>query len=568
MFPTLNMISDKWNEDVLPVLQRTRYAKFLPKRGGGSRGGRVSAIRFSNGATLRWMTGGGGDKTVAGFTARILLVTETDGFATAKASSDEADRLRQLEGRTRAFKDRRQVYHECTVTTEDKPTWSDYQSGSAARIMTPCPHCRGYVAVEREHLVGWKEAENEEQARELAHWICPACGQIISEDERIAMNRAARLVHRGQEITSDGVIHGTMPHTRTLGFRWSAFHNLFIDAAELGAEEWKALHAASDADKENAEKALCQFIWCLPYSPTIIDEERIEPKKVQQRVTDLSARMLPADTERVTIGIDIGKWTSWFLLMAARAGGAIHIADYGVIEVHSDQWEEEIAIYNALREFAEVVYRGWPMADASRPRIPDAIWIDAGYKPKPIHQFVKKYGTYPAEDARWFASLGRGETAHKKQIFRAPSRRTNLVRRIGDGWFLARAQAYNSANYVFDADAWKLAVQAGLRAPMGEAGALSLFDPGPDKDQVARHNKLAHHFAAEQRRPVTIEGRGTVLKWFKNGQVHWLDCAANARAALSALGFDPGGKQNANEETPADTPATAEDWWKQQSTKR
>ena len=37
---------------------------------------------MSNGATLKFMSGGGGDKSRAGFTARVLVVTETDGMDT------------------------------------------------------------------------------------------------------------------------------------------------------------------------------------------------------------------------------------------------------------------------------------------------------------------------------------------------------------------------------------------------------------------------------------------------------------------------------------------------------
>jgi hypothetical protein len=46
------------------------------------------------------------------------------------------------------------------------------------------------------------------------------------------MNRAGRLVHRGQEVAPDGTIVGDLPPTKTLGFRWSAFQNTFTDAGQ------------------------------------------------------------------------------------------------------------------------------------------------------------------------------------------------------------------------------------------------------------------------------------------------------------------------------------------------
>jgi hypothetical protein len=94
--PSLDTVSDKWYEDLLPVIERTRYKDLLPLRGGGSRGGRVSSVRLRNGATLRFMTGGGSDKARASFTSRVLVVTETDDFAKTAETSLEANKLKQL----------------------------------------------------------------------------------------------------------------------------------------------------------------------------------------------------------------------------------------------------------------------------------------------------------------------------------------------------------------------------------------------------------------------------------------------------------------------------------------
>jgi len=547
--PSLDTVSDKWYEDLLPVIERTRYRDLLPRRGGGSRGGRVSSVRLRNGATLRFMTGGGSDKTRASFTSRILVVTETDDFAKAAETSLEADKLRQLEGRTKAYKDRAVIYQECTVTTRENPTWRYYEQGSASRILTPCPHCAGWVEMEREQLVRWHEAENEEAARQAACWACPACGGEIDEEQRIDMNRTARLVHKGQEIRPDGEIVGPLPPTRNLGFRWSAFHNLFTDAAELAAEEWKG---KSSADEENSEKALRQFIWCRPYIPALLEDAPIDPKMVAKRYEKLGHREIPADTKYLTIGVDIGKWTSWFLLLAFRECKRIHIADYGVIEVHSDDYKEEIAILLALREFKTSMEGGWPIEGSGRVRLPDAIWIDAGHIPAVIHRFCREAGTFP--NGRWFAAIGRGACAVAKQKYRAPRRVTNEIRRIGQGWFLAHAREHGSYQFTFDADHWKTWLQAGLRTPLDQPGAITLFDPGSDKSMRDRHNKLSRHFASEQLQQRMEPGKGLVQEWVKHGANHWLDCGAMASAAGNERGF------GLFEEAKTDAACTVQEW--------
>src|SRR6187397_1637772 len=87
--PDMDMAGDKWREDILPVIERSNYRELLPSTGGGSRGGRVESLQFANGATLKFMSGGGSNKSRAGFTSRVVVITETDGMDQAGATSRE-----------------------------------------------------------------------------------------------------------------------------------------------------------------------------------------------------------------------------------------------------------------------------------------------------------------------------------------------------------------------------------------------------------------------------------------------------------------------------------------------
>ncbi len=230
----MDVAYDKWALDILPVIERSRYRDQLPTQGRGSRGGTFRSIRFKNGATLRFMSGGGGDKSRAAFTARVLVVTETDGLAVASATSKETDKLKQLEARTRAYASRKRVYMECTVTSTDGRTWTEYSAGTKSRIYLACPHCRSWVSPERQHLVGWQDATTAVDAREQSAVYCPECGERWSDDERVAANAEPRLVHRGQDIDGDGKVVGEAPATNTFGLRWTATTNLFVSPGDIG----------------------------------------------------------------------------------------------------------------------------------------------------------------------------------------------------------------------------------------------------------------------------------------------------------------------------------------------
>jgi hypothetical protein len=171
--PSLDMVSDKWNEDLKPAIERTQFKDLLPRSGPGSRGGNVRRITFGNGATLRFMTGGGRDKTRAGYTARVCVTTEVDGMDEAGSTSRETDKIAQLEGRTSAFGDHARFYGECTVSIDMGRTWREYTGGTESKLAIRCQHCRQFVTPEREHLVGWQDAADVDAAAEKASLVCP-----------------------------------------------------------------------------------------------------------------------------------------------------------------------------------------------------------------------------------------------------------------------------------------------------------------------------------------------------------------------------------------------------------
>lgn len=409
--------------------------------------------------------------------------------------------------------------------------------------------------MEREQFTGW-DCENEEEARANAKWLCPLCGVEITETERVAANHSSMLIHKGQKVDPSGQVVGPMPPTRSLGFRWSAYHNLFTDASVLASDEWNAKHASN---QEEAEKNIRQTVWCIPYLPSVIDDGALDVNAVMHRTEKIGHREIPADTQHLTIGVDIGDWHSWFLLLAFRANGQIHVPDYGVIEVHSDSMKRELAVLTSLREFRDTVMAGWPMQGTSKPRIPDQVWIDAGHMPTAIHQFCKESGTFP--DGKWLATLGRGSSQMHKMRYTAPKRTGNEIRRIGEKWFIAKSQEHHSFTCTLDADYWKLALQSGLRIPILDeegkpnAGAISLFDPGSDKMVAKRHTTLARHFASEQIIQRMVEGKGLVIEWQQHGANHWLDAAAEALSAGNYLGF-----QFTKPSNTAEQAVTVNDW--------
>lgn len=530
--PHLDLAAAKWQEDILPVIERTKYRELLPRIGSGSRGGgKLVSVAFRHGRTLRFMGGGGNDKQRAGYTARVLVVTETDGLDESGGKSREAAKLEQMEARTRAFGERARIYLECTLTTKAGRTWREYEGGTMSRIVLPCPHCGEYVTPDREHFTGWEDAEDELEAIELSALGCPSCGAVWTEEERLEANRKCVLAHRGQEVARDGTVSGPIPRTLTFGFRWTATNNLFIPIARIGAEEWKGRRAQ---DPEDAEKKLCQFTWAHPYEPPAVDTTPLTSDAITVRVLEdprgrdgyrYPRGTVPKDATQLALGIDLGKRLCHWTLVAFRPGATPHVVDYSILEVPSDQLGVERALLAALRGFRDdAVTPGWPVEDSDARRLPDQVWVDAAWQTDVVYGFMRETARIQQHAKRFRPYIGRGASSTK---YVEPKSTSSTVRHLGDGYHIARLSKEKLLLVEVNADRWKSWVHDRLATPPGESGAMSLFTAPPND-----HFRLAQHFTAEKQVQEFVAGKGEVTRWIaERRDNHWLDSTYAACAA-------------------------------------
>jgi len=531
--PTMDIARDKWNNEILPAIRAIpRFRAQLPDIGAGSRGGAPEEIAFRHGPKLKFMSAHGGDEKRSSYTARVLVATEIDKMDTAGQVSREAPPIDQMQSRLLSYDEsERQTYLECTVSIEHGAIWTEIKAGTDSRIVCPCPACGEWVTPEREHLVGWRDAASKSAARRAARWNCPTCAAEWTDKQRREINQENNLAHRGQSIDAAGRVTGELPDTDALGFRWNAFNNLFWSTSAIASAEWEA---ARQPDEDAAEKKMRQFYWTIPWDPPEFEDVPLDAKAIVKRTGDLPQGILPADTTHFVIAIDLGKYQSWFLCLAARSNGLLHVPDYGVIENHTDDHTTEVAVLTGLREFRDVIDTGWPIDGRPDRRLPDRVFIDAGWQPDVVFRFTGESGAGRAN--RYLATLGRGVSQYRSTRYTAPKRTGNEVRRIGDGWFLTRVPRVRSWQLTFDADKYKLAIQEAFARPVGEPGAVTLFAAVGN-----RHNKLSRHITSERLIKKFKRGKGEVQEWEKHGPNHWLDCGAGAMAALSFAGFGPGG---------------------------
>lgn len=534
--PEARMADDKYKVDLLPVMKASPLLRpLIPKSGPGSQGGVVrDTIRFGNSAALKIMTRSGSDQSKAGFTSRVVVVTEAAGFSRVAETSREANPLKQLQARQKAWdaEDRR-LYVEGTVTIEEDLPWSAKAESSNSRIVSQCPWCDEWVLPERENLVGYEDAKSQGEAGRRGYWICPECSSQIDEEMRRGMVARAKLLHQGQWVDEHGNVRGEPPDTRRMFFRYTAWHNMFVSTKTLAEEEWRASRIdPEDAEFEDSEKERCQFVWATPYVPTIIDRAPLQTSMITQRREAFPRGVCPDDTTHLACGVDMGLNTAWYLVLAGRECGQTHIVDYGPLDVLSRDFEVSIAIHMCLSDLRQTLQCGYRLG--SSVLAPELTYTDANWETDAVFDVAKEFGARKLK-GNWLPIFGRG-SGQMMKMYQAPKKLGKGVVEIGNGWNVAVHKTHRMYNAFVNVDYWKYAVHSAfyINEHGGELapGAMTLFQA--PKNQ---HKQIARHFVNEQQTLEFVPGRGEILKWNRTGANHLLDCAAYARAALDRLGY-------------------------------
>lgn len=530
--PTKDLIKDKWEMDILPAIRASRYRDELPTAGPGSRGGNPTLIKFRGGGVLRFMSAGGSDKSVAGFTSRVVVLTEVDGFDQASEASREADKVTQMLARTKAYEGRGTQCHymECTASYDTGRIWQEYTSGTYSKLYLPCPKCGHWVLLDRENLFGWHDAPDVDAAKENAFFACPDCGEAWEENEWRDCNADSRLVHRGQEIDEEGNITGDAARTDTFGFRLGGANNVFgASPSSLAAAEWRA---SRKLDEEMAEKEMRQFYWALPH------EDENKPL-VELSVTDISARMaggwvcgvVPDWADTITIGIDVGKYLCHWTAVAWGDNACGRIIDYGRLEVPSKEYSVEDALPIAFNIFMDQIREGWKKPKDANPIYASAIFVDAGYQTAAVRKACDDLGQL------WMSIFGREEGGQTGR-YHGPDNAGGHVLWVGESMHMSKPPAgFESPYMVIDANYWKAWLHERLTSvvdPKGELsrGAMTLYTTNPKE-----HITFAHHMCAEVQKKFYKPNRGEIIAFERlSRNNHFLDSTAYACAAGSFVG--------------------------------
>jgi phage terminase large subunit GpA-like protein len=516
--PLLDLVSDKWLMEIFPAIEASRYRDLLPHSGAGSKGGVGNLLKFQNGAALRFMTGGGSDKTRSSFTAPVLVTTETEGFADVSASSTEkVTPLDQLKSRTSFYGSRARIYHECTLTTELGIMWTGHTNGSGGQLVFECHGCGNWIHPEKADLVGWQDAPNELRAKADARWSCPHCGILIEEPQRKAALKRARIIHRGESIDADGQVIGNRTETEVLSFRFGASGNAFKEPGVIGVELWRAKYQLNSEASEVKLRALDQWTFATPVKPEAVIVDPLDIQRLLVRQSDTPRGFCPEDTFQLTAGCDIRKTQLHWFVIAWSASGP-RVVDFGIERVPSGDMPVSDAIQSAGETVQELFQGGFRVHNSETMLHVTLTLADAGWETDAVELLC-------AKDPTFMPSMGFGAGLLRDRKYVKP-KNERTARIIGQGFHVAEVRGRLLVE--LDANKQKSLLHKSLSVEDLQSPHALLLPKALPQDL----REMVYELTSEVQQDRFKPGIGVVTEWKPvRRRNHFLDAAYQAFAA-------------------------------------
>jgi hypothetical protein len=260
------------------------------------------------------------------------------------------------------------------------------------------------------------------------------------------------------------------------------------------------------------------------------EDSGISAAMIQCRVNLLPRGLVPVDAAFLTAGIDIGKFTCHWTVIAWQHDATGWIIDYGIAEVLGTERQDDDGIEDALRRTLHQ-WREETLAEpyrtaAGEPKELDLILIDTGWREDGPFGFIRDVRGRPYRGCKGFGS------SPNQSPFRT-ARQEGPDLKLGEHWY---AQRRHDGLWLhgLNADHWKRWLHDRLLTPVGGKGSLSLYGSMEDARQ---HTSFAKHLVAEVEREEFVRGKGLRRSWFKvNRNNHWLDATYMACAAAGMAG--------------------------------
>jgi len=374
----------------------------------------------------------------------------------------------------------------------ESPIWRLWQEGTRHHWAWPCRHC-GEFFIPRFKQLGWPKGATPVQARRDAWVECPRCGGIHTDEDKAWLNARGAMIAPGQsaELVDDRpVVRGDTPDATAISFWTSGLCSPFVSFGQR-AETYLTALASGDHDRiQTAMNAGFGECYAMTASGDVP-----EWQEVMERRIPIPTGRIPEGAFRLVAGVDVQKFSLYYVIRAFGARGTSWLIDYGQLYGPTDQDE----VWDALTDLLLTPIGGWQI---------ERVGIDSGFRPNKreggeehkVYEYCRRMG--------WLCYPTKG-----KDVQNPPYRSSRIeVKRDG------KASKYSVNLIWLSSDFFKSLVMSRLRTPVDKPGAL-LIPENVTED-------YARQLTSEAR--IVVEGKPQWVRRSRDN--HYLDCEAIAAA--------------------------------------
>lgn len=300
-----------------------------------------------------------------------------------------------------------------------------------------------------------------------------------------------------------------------------------------------------------------------PAEPDASEQLRLDKDALAVRVSGYDRRVIPADVQHLTVGIDCHDRVLTWMLCGWETDFSGYILDYGTYpETKRDRWEvgsfrptlkemapkasDEGALTAGLEAVVKELFRRtFKREDGAQLMVRQGL-VDTNYLSAVVRRYVAASGLVD----RLMPSFGRAPQEDEAPI---SSYKQGSGEEIGDEWLkrLPKKGAGRQSglqHLLFDTNHWKTFAARRLLSQPGDCGTVQIYGHVPSIDKKGngrpgtRHDFLARHLCSEL--PSEVVGKRKMTKWkMRPGETnnHWLDNLVQCCVAASVLGLKPPG---------------------------
>lgn len=319
--------------------------------------GQSSMILFP--AMDTFYTGARTADKLASMACGILLLDQVSKWQ--KGSLREAHPYLLVRERTKSFSNHK-IISASTPSVTEEIFWQEFLHSSQSHYFMPCPHCQKEFQFQfnKSSLV-WS-GHTMEEIQQTAHYVCPHCQGVISNQMKIEVMRRGRWIKQRQNHTKGH--HG---------YHLNSIYSPFVTFGDVACQFVKAQNSIL---KHEALRNFNNSWLALPHMEVGQTTSGADIKEIINN--SYKRGEVPEDTLYIVLGGDAGQNASHWVATAVTETGDLFVIDWGKIMSYTSANGH----YGYKKLVDDLVWR-----DArGEPWRVDIAYIDSGYSTNEIYE--------------------------------------------------------------------------------------------------------------------------------------------------------------------------------------